>query len=527
MSSQPSAPFFWFISIASALTLISAAPATAARSNSTFPEIVRISYVQGNVLLSKGNPKELDLTKPWEVAAVNVPIEKGFILATTEGRAEIEFESLTTVYLAENSTLYFQSLEVVNGIPSTRLQLVTGTVTVAARTIPGESFTIQGSATSVDFPRHSLTRVDNYLDATSVSPEGSKGENFQQSGSPIVHLVQGQTVVYQENKPVQIRQPALPNSLEEWDAWVLARVKTEHAAIDSALKAAGISSPIPGISDLVTEGSFFACPPYGTCWLPHIQPVGGDVFLRMPCLPGYAGVPPPLLLNAADFDASVDLRWTWAVCHAGSFIRRHGRYAWVVGHKHHRPPIRWVHIARFDGFVLAHPNDQKGKLPVNLKHGVFVPSTAPDKPTQQVDLKPSEKITPLTTPPKAYRSQPLPSLPSAGRPEIQAHYFAKPSNPKEVAAASIKYDYKRKAFVAVRQDSRGSVTRLVVVGGVITRGGSSANSRRSSGSTEGRGAGSGYSRSSTSRSMPSGSSASADRVGGTGSAGGGGVVHPH
>jgi hypothetical protein len=519
MSTRPSSILFWLVSSAAILSLVITAPASAAGSNPPLPEIVRIRYLQGDVRLSKGSPKELDLTKPWEVAEVNVPIEEGFVLATGNGRAEVEFESLTIVYLAENSVLYFQVLQAVNGVPQTRLQLVTGTVTVAARSIPTESFTIQGSATNIDFPKHSLTRVDNYLDATFMTPEGTKGENFQQAGSQVVHLVQGQTVVYQQNHPVQIQQPAQPDTRADWDSWVLGRVKAEHAAIDSAQKAAGASAPIPGIDDLLAQGSFFPCPPYGMCWQPQAQ-LGGEPFFRLPCLPGYRSVPLPLRLQAVGYDASGGLRWTWAVCHAGFFVHHKKRYAWVVGKKHHHPPIRWVHFAHSDGFVLAHPSDQKDKLPLNLKHGVLIPSNKPGEPPQEVDLKPSEKVAPLANPPKAYRSQPLPELARAERPEIQAHFFAERSGAKQPAAMAIKFDYKQKTFVATGQDSQGRTIRPVVVGG-ISGGGSYANSGRSSGGIEGRSGGGSYSGSS-SRSMSSGSagggasSSTASQGGGSG-----------
>jgi hypothetical protein len=32
------------------------------------------------------------------------------------------------------------------------------------------------------------------------------------------------------------------------------------------MKASGLTSPIPGLADMDGQGTFFKCPPYGTCW---------------------------------------------------------------------------------------------------------------------------------------------------------------------------------------------------------------------------------------------------------------------
>jgi hypothetical protein len=54
----------------------------------------------------------------------------------------------------------------------------------------------------------------------------------------------------------------------EWDQWVAQRVSTRNAAMSAAMKAAGLTSPVPGLDALNGEGRFFACEPYGTCWEP-------------------------------------------------------------------------------------------------------------------------------------------------------------------------------------------------------------------------------------------------------------------
>ena len=88
-------------------------PQSLAKSHApeTFPQIVRIAYLEGDVRVSRGQdggaPKDTD----WEMAVANLPIEAGFSLATGAGRAEIEFEDASTVYMAPNTVLIFDGLE--------------------------------------------------------------------------------------------------------------------------------------------------------------------------------------------------------------------------------------------------------------------------------------------------------------------------------------------------------------------------------------------------------------------------------
>ena len=38
--------------------------------------------------------------------------------------------------------------------------------------------------------------------------------------------------------------------------------------MSDAMKAAGLTAPVPGLDALNGQGQFFACEPYGTCWEP-------------------------------------------------------------------------------------------------------------------------------------------------------------------------------------------------------------------------------------------------------------------
>lgn len=99
-------------------------------------QLVRLSYGEGDVRFNRGDGKNPDLKKPWEQAEVNLPIGKGFALPTEAGRAEVEFETGELIYVAENSGVLFKQFTTTAGVPATRMELRSGTVTTAVAPMP-------------------------------------------------------------------------------------------------------------------------------------------------------------------------------------------------------------------------------------------------------------------------------------------------------------------------------------------------------------------------------------------------------
>jgi len=471
---------------------------------------VRIRSVQGDVRVSRGNNQRPDLGKPWVRAQADVAIEEGFSLATGNGRAEIEFEDSSVAYLAENSVLLFKKLRMKNGLPATRLELLTGTATLFVRSLPKESFVLETLTGEMNFPKPEFLRVDSYLDGAALTPEDEQGADVQQPNSKLLHLAKGQTITLPNSLLGSQESQAAPQ--DEWDAWVSARVNERVAATNAALKASGLTSPIPGLMDLYEQGDFFPCEPYGTCWEVKEQganenstqsakqrqstnakspqrPSDQPLFYR--CLPGYRGTPTGLLVNSLPYSAASDLagaeRVYWAVCNYGNFIRRRHHYVWVVGKRHHHP-VHWVHVGDKEGFVPRHPNDVRGKLPLNLKNGIFLPPEKTGQAFERIDYDPSQKLTVLTEPPKAFRGESLPKLPFAARPEIHASLVAdRASGGKGTVVAggqrSIGYDYKTENFVLSHIDASGHASKAVVVASLISGASSGAPGNHGTGST--------------------------------------------
>jgi FecR-like protein len=521
------------------------APVVAASSSpQSEPQLVRLSYVQGDVRFNRGDARHPDLKKPWEQAEVNLAIEENFAVVTGDGRAEIEFESGSTLYLAEDSTLLFEQLLSSDGLPTTRLELVSGSVTTAIQTLPKEHFVIDTPTGQlrVSYPQNSFVRLDSYLDGSAFTPQGETGWDYFQNGSSKIHLVKGQTLTYDAGLPLRIDDAGQSKPATDYDGWVSARVAARASVMSAALKASGLSSPISGLIDMYASGIFSPCPPYGMCWEPSQQslplqqsserttepattiatdPTASDrtrVQAAAQSSKQNAGIPftpvrvsfrtlvsecpfpswstTEVLANNSDELAEISKRaylwnldqpWGWPVCHYGRWIYRDHRYRVIVKHKRCHHPARWVKVGNKTGFVPAHPADEKGKPPINLKHGIFmVSSQSTGGRIQRVEFNLKEVAIPID-PPKEFRTASHREFDKVQPPDIQAHLLqatmhdAKSPNtrPNE---AEISYDYAKGKFLQSSADfaRRSGSAKPVVVAGLNSRGGFSGNSRASS-----------------------------------------------
>jgi len=245
------------------------AAATAAAPSE--PQLVRVSYMHGDVRFNRGDAKQPNLKKPWEKADVNLLIAENYALATgADGRAEIEFESGSVIYVAENSVVLFEQLTATSGTPVTRLELVSGTITTGVKTVPGELFIVDVPIGEfrVIYPESSFVRLDSYLDGMVFTPLAEAGFDFGQNGPKAIHVAKGQTLTYADGQAARIGDAGESAAPTDWDEWVTARYDARNTAMQAALKASGLSAPIPGLTDMYADGTFSACPPYGMCWEP-------------------------------------------------------------------------------------------------------------------------------------------------------------------------------------------------------------------------------------------------------------------
>jgi hypothetical protein len=238
-------------------------------SSTTYPQIVRISYLDGDVRIARGKDNEKASGNDWETATADLPLETGFNIATLDGRAEIEFEDASTVYLGENSVLSFTDLHTTAGVPHTEMTLLAGTLSLHIETnIPGESFLLNTPTDSINnvYPKKSYLRVDSYLDAIAITPQ--KPETYRVSGTVAKLAAKGKTLFYDDGETVEPQNAIDPTISAAWDTWVAKRAAVRSTAIAAVAKESGLPASLPGLADMNGQGTFFKCEPYGTCWQP-------------------------------------------------------------------------------------------------------------------------------------------------------------------------------------------------------------------------------------------------------------------
>jgi FecR protein len=452
-------------------------------SDETYPQIVRISYVEGDVRIARGEDKGKPASAVWEKAVANLPLETGFSLVTGAGRAEIEFEDDSTLYLGENSVLTFNDLHTTSGAPYTDLGLLTGTVsTNVFANIAGEQFYLRTPTDS--FVAKYLSpwnvRISSYLDGDAETEVS--GRLVPVSGAAPLMGAKGQTQYLRDGHLIDFAGPKdEASAFAPWDKWVADRVAQRTAANQEVMKASGLTALIPGLAELKGQGTFFDCAPYGTCWEPKVQPgvhddrqqpsdkvsqawpassafAQGAHLVRadfhpatrfsgvqaqiglpdpfnttdpqdyFPCMPSavrYRVAKDPITGASSVVDSGIGtptLGWNWAVCHAGSWVQRRHRYCWVVGHKrHHIAPVRWVKSGHKVGFVPLHPYDVKGRPPINRKETVFALNNKSGLSIERLKFEPGKPIEELKSPPREFREVHLSPLARTEAPHMEAH----------------------------------------------------------------------------------------------------------
>ncbi len=241
---------------------------TNAPSSNTYPQIVRIRYMEGDVRVARGKEIAKSTHNTWEQAVIDLPLADGYNLVTGAGRAEIEFEDASTMFLGENSALALDDVRTTGGIPYTALTLLSGTLTVHVKaSLPTDTYliTTPTDSLSVSYPEKLYARINSYLDATAITTQ--KYESYDLTGTNM-QGASGVAVFYNEGKVVTPPAPVDAHAFADWDAWVGTRVTLRSAALASVAAASGLPASTPGLADLYGKGTFFNCAPYGTCWVP-------------------------------------------------------------------------------------------------------------------------------------------------------------------------------------------------------------------------------------------------------------------
>src|SRR5206468_10513642 len=141
-----------------------------ASADSSHARIIRLSVVTGDVRFAaktQGDPLT-DSRANWETAQQNLPIRQGYVLATDNGRAEVEFENGTLAFLKENTVLEFYDLSLKDGALITRLVLRHGSASFHVNPISGDYFSVTGGDFTVEAGNRATFRLDNFDDGSTV-----------------------------------------------------------------------------------------------------------------------------------------------------------------------------------------------------------------------------------------------------------------------------------------------------------------------------------------------------------------------
>src|SRR5712692_8734545 len=395
------------------LALIVGVPSAAA--DSSHARIIRLSLVTGDVrfaVKTHGDPLA-DAKAAWESAGLNLPIRQGYVLATDNGRAEVEFENGAVAFLKENTVLQFYDLSLNDGALTTRLVLFQGSASFYVNPASGDYFSVTGGDFTVEANRRATFRLDNYDDGSTV--EDLSGRLTVLHKDQTSFLEKGQSLSMRAGDESSVSVGRLPE-VDEFDRWVSGRIDTVSTATTAAMQYTNSPSYAPGFGSLYSYGSWFDCGGYGFGWRPFGAGYGWSPFTG-----GQWIFDPTFGWTWVSYQP-----WGWAPYHYGGWLFDSGCGGWFYS-----PPVFYGYpgypvgpIRRFPprvhpprpiyrpvtavfvrqkgqlGIVPMHPLDQKGKTPLNLEHGVFSAVGAREVSQQAIVAERGQKWESLKSPPR-------------------------------------------------------------------------------------------------------------------------------
>jgi len=357
-----------------------------AAADSGHARIIRLSLVQGDVRFARqthGDPLA-DSAATWETAGLNLPIRQGYVLATDNGRAEVEFENGAMAFLNENTILEFYDLSLNDSARTTRLVLRQGSASFYVNPAGGDYFSVTGGDFTVEAEGRSSFRLDNYDDGSNV--QTYKGRVSVLHNKNTTRLEKGQSLSMKAGDDSSLAIARLSDE-DDFDRWVSGRIDGVSTATASALQYTGSPYYAPGFADLYTYGAFSNCGAYGYGWRPFGVGFGWSPFTN-----GQWIMDPSFGWTWSSYQP-----WGWAPYHYGGWLFDASCGGWFYS-----PPVLYGYtgypvgpVRRFPkgvhpphpiyrpvtavfvrnggklGIVPMHPLDQKGKTPRNLEHGVF------------------------------------------------------------------------------------------------------------------------------------------------------------
>jgi uncharacterized protein DUF6600/FecR-like protein len=411
MTSRKLVPFLLVILFSS--LFIGIPPAAA---DSSHARIIRLSLVQGDVRFARQTHRDplSDSSATWETASLNLPIRQGYVLATDNGRAEVEFENGAMAFLKENTVLEFYDLSLNDSARTTRLVLRQGSASFYVNPAGGDYFSVTGGDFTVEASHRSTFRVDSFDDGSTVEAYQGRVSVLHNKNETL--LDHGQSLSIKAGDDSSLSVGRLPNE-DDFDRWVSGRIDSVSSATSAALQYTGSPYYAPGFADLYTYGAFSNCGGYGYGWRPFGAGLGWSPFTS-----GQWIMDPAFGWTWVSFQP-----WGWAPYHYGGWLFDASCGGWfysppiLYGYTGYPPvgPIRrfpprvhpprpiyhpvtgvFVRQGGKIGIVPMHPLDQKGKTPLNLERGVLSGVGMKGVSSQLLPVAPGQKWETLKSPPR-------------------------------------------------------------------------------------------------------------------------------
>ncbi|HXE35880.1 MAG TPA: FecR family protein [Verrucomicrobiae bacterium] len=348
-------------------------------ADSTHARVIRLSLVQGDVRFTReahGDPLA-DQKAQWETAQANLPVRQGYVIATDNGRAEVEFENGAMAFLNDNTVLEFYDLSLEDGARTTRLVLRQGSASFYVNPSNGDYFSVTGGDFTVEANGKSSFRVNNFDDGSNVDVlTGHASVLHKKETTP---LSKGQSLSMKAGEDA-VDIARLPSG-DDFDHWVSGRIDSVSSATNASLQYTNSPYYAPGYADLYTYGAWSSCGGYGYGWRPFGATLGWSPFSMGQWLwdPGFGW-------TFASYQP-----WGWAPYHYGGWLFDASCGGWfysppayfgyggrrILPRVHPPHPLYRAATAVFVrqngrlGVVPMNPLDKEGKTPLNLEHGVF------------------------------------------------------------------------------------------------------------------------------------------------------------
>lgn len=351
-----------------ALFLFSLGLSSNVLADNSHARIVRLSLVQGDVRFAPSFRDDplTDANAGWQAAPLNLPIRQGYVVATDNGRAEIEFENGAMMFLGANTVVEFYDLSLRDGDRITRLVLRQGTSTVYVNPANGDYFSVTGGDFTVEAAGRTTFRLDNFDDGSTVNIERGRVNVLRDKKNTPLDKGQSLSVRASDSTEEVIGRAA---DTDDFDRWVSGRIDSVVTATNYSSQYVNSPNYSAGFADLYTYGSWFPMGGYGYCWRPFGMSFGWSPF-------SYGGWYQDPFWGSTFIGSAA---WGWLPYHYGGWIFS-PIYGWVWaptgfgfgGPVYYRPVTAvWVRNGSTLGIVPMHPGDKPGKTSKNLNQGIF------------------------------------------------------------------------------------------------------------------------------------------------------------